>query len=184
MGTQTALGGLVMSRLAKTWTSILVIAVLVAGCGGSAAAPTALERESLNLGEPTENLGFLVTVLKNEQESTGERIGTTFKGRLSKARGYTIVQGEVENRGSVAAGVQLEAIVRKNGEVLGEPDVFWPAKTENIDPGSKISFKAYLEQCGGDIGVMGAKKEIKEKYTTPDECEVEVTAIDTQVFKS
>ena len=181
-----------MSRLARIWVSILVVAVLVGACGGSAAAPTALERKALNLGEPTENLGFRVTVLKNEQDCPAPS-----KVISRKSRCYTRVEGEVENRGSVAAGVQLEATIRQvcsratarseclgtggedaKGEDapgIGEPDVFWPAKAENIAPGSKKTFSSYLEPCeihwGGDL-----------KITTPEECQVTVEAIKTQVF--
>jgi hypothetical protein len=62
--------------------------------------------------------------------------------------GTVTVVGEVRNNGSIAAGVQLQAIMRAdNGDVVGSDD-FWPASISNIPPGGTWPISTYLSPQG------------------------------------
>ena len=59
------------------------------------------------------------------------------------------VVGEVRNNSSVAAGVQLQIIVRDaSGDVIGSED-FWPASVSNIPPGGTWPVGFHLPMSTG-----------------------------------
>jgi hypothetical protein len=53
------------------------------------------------------------------------------------ARGYVRIVGEVENQGSVPAGVKLQAITRDSRDLVTGSDDWWVAGTRNLAPGGR-----------------------------------------------
>lgn len=56
------------------------------------------------------------------------------------------VIGEVKNTGSIAAGVELEAIARDSNGNLVDVAKFWPNSVNNIPPGGSTGFKFPLTE--------------------------------------
>ena len=75
----------------------------------------------------------------SEGRPTAQNFGV-ISYRIEDVRTGTRIVGEVGNRGSIGAGVELQAVVRATDGTVIEDVRFWPAELRNIPPGATEPF--------------------------------------------
>ncbi len=76
--------------------------------------------------------------------------------------GTTWLTGEIRNNGNVAAGVELQAIVRDAGGRILDSREFWPASVSNIPAGSTWPIKSPItdKPGGGRVELRVIRTEV------------------------
>ncbi|MGD8344540.1 MAG: hypothetical protein PVI38_05150 [Desulfobacterales bacterium] len=91
-------------------------------------------------------LAFSVSSLAGDSKVSVSNFKILSFGTVWGEAGTLKLIGEVKNIGSIAAGVQLEAVARDANGKLVLTAIFWPNSTNNIPPEETAVFKIPLSE--------------------------------------